>query len=97
MGPVDRGLFRGRRADLDASRLAMHARYKSSPGQCSDTSLEGRTHDAWGEESRAAQEDFTSVLKLRSSGNRGAELAASTCTRTPRLLEIATIALDPMS
>lgn len=49
MGPVDRGLLRGRRANLDASRLAMHARYNSSPGQCPDTSLEGRTHDAWGE------------------------------------------------
>jgi hypothetical protein len=49
MSPVDRGLLRRRRANLDASRLAVHARDNSSPGQSPDTSLEGWTHDAWRE------------------------------------------------
>lgn len=62
MGPVDRGLLRRRRANLDASRLAMHARDHSSPGQSPDTSLEGWTHYAWREEDPTMKEDFTSVL-----------------------------------
>lgn len=75
MGPVERGLLRRRRANLDASRLAMHARDNSSPGQSPDTSLEGWTHGAWREEDQTVQEVFTSVLELRRSGNRGTELA----------------------
>lgn len=61
MSAVDRGLLRGRRANLDASRLAVHARDNSSPGQGPGTSLEGWTHDAWREEDRTMQEGFTSV------------------------------------
>lgn len=59
MGPVERGLLRRRRADLDVSRLAVHARDNSSPGQSPDTSLEGWTHGAWREEDPTVQEDWT--------------------------------------
>lgn len=44
--PVDRKLLRRRRANLNASCLAVHTRKKSSPRQSPDTSLERWTHGA---------------------------------------------------
>jgi hypothetical protein len=45
VGPIG-GLLGGRRANLNASGLAMHARDYSSPGQSPGTSLERCSHGA---------------------------------------------------
>lgn len=83
MVAIDRGLFRGRRANLYGSRVSGRTRDNSSPGQSPDTSLKDWTHGSrrnrdnrHKSSSRALQgRDFTSELEdaKRNSGNRRTE------------------------